>query len=471
MPSKPKRTKVVRDPSSELDSAGSPERVMWELDRFTDDDNVKWLRVYWHDYTSSAKCRLFPIEYVNNTLANGQHLTISISTTSLGMLPMDVLIPGITPSGAYILHPDWSSVKLGPVKGHISGYGEFRNPDGTEVALCPRTLLRHTVETAATHKLRYIIGFEIQFVIMERNPDITSGEKYLPLRNDGHAWSSARALADWGRPGAFITLVDEIIDTLQFAGIFIQQFNAESAPGQYELILPPVPPLEACDTLLHARQIIESISARHGYRITLHPKPFAEAHGTASHVHMSLSSAGGNDPAVYESFYAGILKHLRAICAFTNSHPASYARMADGFCAGGRWVTWSTKNGETPLRKCEDGHWELKLMDGLANPYIAMSAILAAGTNGIINKTAMTWSDCTVDPAVLSDRQRKKLGISEMLPANLKQALEALKADKELIDLLHPEMVQRYIDVKSAEIALLELMGSFERRQWILERY
>lgn len=186
---------------------------------------------------------------------------------------------------------------------------------------------------------------------------------------------------------------------------------------------------------------------------------------------MSVSSPRGNDPVVYESFYAGILKHFRAICAFTNSHPASYERMADGVWSGGRWVTWGTQNKETPLRKCEDGHWELKLIDGLANPYIAMSAILAAGTNGIINKTPMTWSDCLADPASLNDKQRKELGISEMFPASLKHALEALTADKELIDLLNPELVQRYIDTKSAENAFLEPMDQAERRQWVLERY
>ncbi|XXH02206.1 hypothetical protein Hte_008574 [Hypoxylon texense] len=459
---------AFRDVTPKPGTAWPSKKILEKLQSYQD---AKWLRVYWHDYTSSAKCRLFPIEEVRHVLGNGKPFAISITAASLGMLAIDVMIPGVTPSGGYFLYPDWSSLKSGPAEGHVSCYGEFRNPDGTEAVLCPRTLLRHTLENAATHSISYIIGFEIEFVVMERNPDRTSQEKYLTLRGDGHSWSMARALADWGRPGAFTTAVDEILDTLKAAGIFIQQFHAESAPGQYELILPPKAPLESCDTLLHTRQIIESVSARHGYRITLHPKPFAMACGTASHVHMSVSSQGGNDPAVYESFYAGILKHFRAICAFTNSHAASYDRMADGVWAGGRWVTWGTQNKETPLRKCEDGHWELKLIDGLANPYIAMSAILAAGTNGIVNKAPMTWGDCLVDPAALSDEQRKELGISEMFPASLKQALEALKADKELIGLLRPEVVQRYIDTKAAEIAYLEPMGEVERRQWVLERY
>lgn len=274
-------------PRAKKGAAWSSKDVLQKLQEYDDDvyedegQNTKWLRVYWHDYTSSAKCRLFPIEEVHRVSETGKPFAISITTASLGMLPIDMMIPGMVPSGAYFLHPDWSSIKAGPIEGHLSCYGEFKNPDGTEVELCPRTLLRHTLDTAAGHGLSYIIGFEIEFLVMERNPDRTSGEKYLTLRNDGHAWSMARALADWGRPGAFNTAIDEIHNALKRAGIFIQQFHAESAAGQYELILPPKPPMEACDTLLHTRQIIESVSARHGYRVTLHPKPFAMACGTA----------------------------------------------------------------------------------------------------------------------------------------------------------------------------------------------
>lgn len=78
--------------------------------------------------------------------------------------------------------------------------------------------------------------------------------------------------------------------------------------------------------------------------MTLHPKPFAMACGTASHVHISVDGDKGNDPAIYEPFYAGILKHLRAICAFTYSSEASYERVADGTWAGGTYVAWGTQN-------------------------------------------------------------------------------------------------------------------------------
>ncbi|KAI0012656.1 glutamine synthetase/guanido kinase [Xylariaceae sp. FL0662B] len=434
---------------------------------------ARYLRIYWHDYTSSAKCRLIPIQQIYRTLESGKPVTLSITKASLGLLQTDTMIPQITATGAYTLRPDWSSLRPGPVDGHASCYGAFTEPDGAEEPLCPRTLLRKTVERAASHDLTFLLGFEVEFVVLERNADASSGspDKYRPLRHDGHAWSSARALADWGRAGGFATAVDEILARLDEAGIAPEQLHAESAPGQFELVLPARPPMEACDALLHARQILESAAARHGFRVTLHPKPFAAACGSASHVHVSVASPRGDDRTVYEAFYAGILGRLRALLALTYPLPASYERMVDSCWAGGRWVTWGTQNKEAPLRKCQDGHWEVKVLDGLANPYFAVAALLAAGTDGILRKKPLTWGDCAVDPAHLTAARRQELGVSEMLPATLREALKALEDDVELGELLHPKFVRRYIDVKNAELEMLEAMSPEERRQWMLERY
>ncbi|KAI1413006.1 hypothetical protein F5Y13DRAFT_162262 [Hypoxylon sp. FL1857] len=307
---------------------------------------------------------------------------------------------------------------------------------------------------------------------MEKNFD--GPKKYRPIYHDGHSWSTSRVLADWGREGSLTTVLDEMADQLDAAGIAIQQLHAESAPGQYEIVLPPFEPLKACDTLLHARQIIESTAARHGFRITLHPKPWAHACGTASHAHLSISSGSDNAATtshIYESFYAGVLKHLRAISAFTYSSSASYERAVDGYWAGGRWVAWGSQNRETPLRKIDGSHWEFKALDGMANPYLAVAGILAAGTKGAIDKTPLTFRDCEADPASLTETQRKELGVTEMLPQSLDEALEALRTDEDLVNVLHSGAVQRYIDTKTAETAFLAPMDPEERREWILERY
>jgi glutamine synthetase len=433
--------------------------------------NAKVLRIYWHDYTSSTRCRLLPIKQVYKALESGKPISISIVRACFGLLQMDMLIPEVNATGVYMMHPDWSTLRSGPVDGHISCFSEFRESDGSAAVLCPRTLLRKTLDKAASQNLTFLMGFEIEFIILERNPDPMNAEKFTTLRNDGHAWSRSSALADWGREGSFGNAADEILTCLAEAGIEIEQFHPESAPGQYEVVLGALPPLEACDALLHARQILESVAARHGFKMTLHPKPFANVPGSAAHVHMSISSENGSDPSVYESFYAGIMSHFRALIAFTYSNPASYERMVDSFWSGGRWVTWGTQNKEAPLRKIEDSHWEMKVLDGLANPYFAVAAVLAAGTEGVQKNTPLKWRDCTEDPAKLSQEERRKLGIDSMFPKDLNEALAALKADKELTGLLGPEFVQRYIVSKTAELEFLDPMTAEDRRRWVLERY
>ncbi|KAI1394318.1 glutamine synthetase/guanido kinase [Hypoxylon trugodes] len=433
--------------------------------------NAKYLRVYWHDYTSSSKCRLIPIKQVYRTLSSGKPVTLNITQCVFGLLQTDAMIPQVNASGMYVVQTDWSTLKPGPADGHVSCFGYFTQQDGSEVPTCPRSLLRRIINNAAAQGLTFLFGFEIEFVVMERNPDRNSPDKFQTLRTDGHSWSMSRILADWGREGSFSTAVDEILDALEEADIAVDQFHPENAPGQFELVLGALPPLEACDSVLHARQILESVSARHGFRVTLHPKPFATACGSASHTHLSISSPGGDKPELYESFYAGILTHLRAILAFTYSNPTSYERMLDSFWAGGRWITWGTQNKEAPLRKVEGSHWEIKTVDGLANPYFAVAAFIVAGVDGINKKISLTWGDCLGDPARFSAQERKELGIEVMFPADLREALGALKEDEVLGELLHRDVVQRYVDVKEAELKMLEPMTSEDRRRWVMERY
>lgn len=136
-----------------------------------------------------------------------------------------------------------------------------------------------------------------------------------------------------------------------------------------------------------------------------------------------------------------------------------------------RWVTWGTQNRETPLRKIEGSHWELKCLDGLANPYLALAAVLFAGTNGFTGKEKLVWQDCEVDPASLTENDRKELNVSEMLPASVEEALQALEDDQELVDLLSPELVEKYSSVKHFELKFLGSMEDEERRQFLIARY
>lgn len=169
------------------------------------------------------------MKQIYKILESGNPVAFSVTIAALGLLQIDAMIPEATGTGAYTLHPDWSSLKSGPIDGHLTCYGEFRNLDGSEEPLCPRSLLRKTVEKARAlpQGLDFLIGFEIEFLVVERNPNPNpdGSDKYTPLHSsDGHAWSMARSVADWGseQPGSFATAMDEIIDALDAADIEIE---------------------------------------------------------------------------------------------------------------------------------------------------------------------------------------------------------------------------------------------------------
>jgi glutamine synthetase len=425
---------------------------------------TKFLRLQYLDYTSTPRLRILPAKRALNLLQANNHLQIGITKASLGMLQNDSLIPGLTPSGEYKLQAMLSSLRPGPTKGYASVQCEFREYDGSGVDLCPRSLLRRTVENSKTQGLEFLMGFEVEIVFMSRSPEGT----FIPMAESrSHVWSSARALHGSGK----LDMLTEIYDTLLSAGISLEQWHPESADGQYEFVLPPLAPLEAVDTLLQAREIITTVAGNHSLRATLFPKPFEHQPGTAAHVHLSVTSPKGEDPEIYETFYAGFLRHLPAIIAFTYSKSASYDRVLDGYWAGGRWVAWGTQNRETALRKVADSHWEFKSLDGLANVYLAIAAILAAGTKGVADKEKMVWGDCLIDPANLSEKEREELGVTQKLPKDVTEAMKALADDDVLIELLGNELVNRYQGIKKAEFELLAGMSVEERREWIIERY
>jgi glutamine synthetase len=428
--------------------------------------STKFLRLQFLDYTATPRMRVIPIRHALSLLQTQSSLTTGILTASLGLLQNDTIIPEVNGTDEYRLQAIFSSIRRGPAKNYASVQGEFRGQDNSEVTLCPRSILRRTVQNSKAQGLEFLLGFEIEVVFMSPVSDFKPGYT-ANSSSKGHAWNSARSLQE----KALLPMLEEIYDSLSSSGIYLEAWHPESCAGQYEFVLPALPPLEAVDTLLHARDIIATVAAGHSLRATLFPKPFPEEAGTASHAHISISSPNGEEKEVYESFYAGILDHLRAIIAFTYSNPESYARMLDSHWAGGRWVTWGSQNRETALRKIAGSHWEIKVLDGLANMYLAMASIIGAGTHGILAHQKLKWGDCMEDPAKLSWEERHRLGIREGLPKDLGEALTALAEDEILCGILGTEVVERYISVKRGEEELLTSMSEDVRRNWIIERY
>lgn len=431
---------------------------------------IKFLRIQYVDYCAITRLRILPMKRVRDLLYNQKvDVAIGLTNSSLTLTANDHRIDSVSPRGvSRLLHAVASSIRPGPCYGYASAQGELRNADNTPLNVCPRTALRRIVNKARSHGLEFLVGFEIEVVFMKGTLNNDNTFSFAPLPGtEAHSWGSSNTLSH-----DIIDAMGKIVDTLSIAGIDIEQWHPESATNQFEFVLPACAPLEAADILLHSREIITTVARNHGWRATLHPKPLPDKIGTGAHAHLSIPTPEGEKEETYTHFYAGILKHLRSITAFTYSNPASYDRMsAAGGWAGSTWVTWGTQNRETALRKIDGSHWEVRCLDGLANIYLALAAMIGAGVEGVIANEKMTWLDCDMNPAKLSQADRDDYNIKEMLPASLEEALAALKIDQDMYKILGEAVVVTYIAMKRGELEILKPMNDDQRRNWIIERY
>jgi glutamine synthetase len=344
----------------------------------------------WIDYTATTRVRIFPVQEFIRIARKERRIGISLAVQ--WMLQDDTVTPEGSTTGQVYLVPHLSSLCLNggmaaPAAPSATVMTFWESEEGTPLGGCPRTTLQNIVEKLHTkHNLDILCGFEIEVVFLKPLTSQHTGEftGYAPATRN-HSWS--QMTADTRK---MVPLLEEINRTLASMGIHLQQFHAESAPGQFEFILPPAKPIAAIDTLITTRQVVTAVAERHGLRATLHPRPFANGAGSAAHAHISITPPNREDV-----FLAGIIKHYTSIMAFTMSQDSSYERVRSGIWSGSEWVAWGFQNREAPVRKISPGHWEFKSIDGLANPYLAVAALLGGGLIGLEKNLSLTVKECT----------------------------------------------------------------------------
>jgi len=273
-------------------------------------------------------------------------------------------------------------------------------------------------------------------------------------------------------------------DAIAESGVEVEMFHAEGAPGQYEFVVRHMPPLEAVDALVTTREAIYNIAAKHGFRATLAPRLHMDSTGSAAHMHFSIHSSSPSPPAdistapflteIEASFLQSLLSHLPSICALSLPTDASYLRMLDGVWSGGTYAAWGHENREVPVRLTGhrgNYHFELRCLDGTANTYIALAAILESGMRGVREGAKLRVADVQQIPASLSDEERRILGITKRLPLNRKEAMKYLRADKELTEFFGKEFIQRFLAVNELLSATLQDEDPDREVQKVVEMY
>lgn len=456
---------IVASQESSLTTAASSDLVVL-LSFLAANPEIKYIWLQIMDYTSTLRCRMIPIASFISMVRNSKYP--SLTNGVLRILQTDQITDGGTATGQFQLQPDLST--LATNTGHdavsISATCEtFWLEDGTKKSLegCPRSTLRRFIELAKSEfDISFLMGFEIEICFVQRTTDPSNGKlvSFEPHAHP-HAWNAV-----YPATLSILPIIDQIVSTLSKVGINLTMFHPEGAPGQWEFVLPPLAPLQACDMLLRTRRIISNVAFSHNFQATCYPRPYPSSCGTACHAHYSVSPISQSD-----SFLAGVLEHLPGILALSLPVEESYERVQGGIWAGGEWVGWGYQNKETPLRKIEEGHYEVKTVDGLANVYLAMAALIAAGLDGIRQKAPLTHKDCPFDPSQLTAEKRESYGITNRLPGTLEEALGRLHSDKALTQSLGKGFVENYLAVKRGEMAMLKGMGEDERRRWMIERY
>ena len=245
-------------------------------------------------------------------------------------------------------------------------------------------------------------------------------------------------------------------------GFIVEASHHEAAPAQHEVDIKYGEALMMADNIMTLKLTVKTIAKRHGLHATFMPKPKTGVNGSGMHVNMSLSKDGKNvffdendknglSEIAYQ-FIAGIMEHIKAITAIANPIVNSYKRLIPGYEAPVH-IVWSATNRSPliriPTAKGDATRVELRSPDPAANPYLVIAVCLAAGLDGIRRGLTPPESvNCNVFE--MSEAMMDEMNI-ERLPVDLYSAIEELKKDKYIMDVLGPHLSQKYVEAKLAE--------------------
>lgn len=419
---------------------------------------VRYIRLTWVDWTNTTRYHVLTRSYFRKLLRSSRP-GLTITAAAFGIVFLHIC-EGFSVTGEYLFVLDEGSFRLCPYSpGHATIMGFFQNlvpePEhGLDMLLDPRTQLMR-VERLAREKagVSYLVGFEHEFILLK------STAPPVAINNGDYAVSQKLPAGS-----VEARVLEEIADALQDAGIEVQKYHGEAAPGQYEMITGPLPPLQAADACVATRETIFGVAAKHGLRATFAPRIHVYSAGTAAHVHLSVHDLGTHpDPAgargdearapglcaKERSFLQGVVAHIPALCALTLPTRFSYGRVLDGIWSGGTYASWGKENREAPVRLCGtrgNHHLEARFVDGTACPHLALAGILAAGTRGIVDRALLTTGDCAKSVATMTEEERAAAGVSDAarLGPTLGDAREAFRKDPVMREVFGEEFVDKY---------------------------
>jgi glutamine synthetase len=262
----------------------------------------------------------------------------------------------------------------------------------------------------------------------------------------------------------------EMVTVMQSMGLGVEKHHHEVAPSQCEIGILYSTLLDCADNMQIYKHVVHNVANSYGKTATFMPKPIFGDNGSGMHCHQSLwktgkalfageGYAGLSDTALY--YIGGIIRHARALNAFTNPTTNSYKRLVPGYEAP-VLLAYSARNRSASCRIPQVNspnarRVEVRFPDPLANPYLAFAAMLMAGLDGIENK---------IHPGEAIDKNLYTLPEHELkkIPTvcgSLREALVALSTDYKFLvksDVFTADFIEAYIRMKMEDVEIYETM-------------
>lgn len=355
--------------------------------------------------------------------------------------------------------------------------------DSSRFSKDPRYAAERLDSHISDQGIELLVSAELEFFIFDRvTVSVDTWAQHFKIYSSEAPWSRT-AYANRFKDGyysvypkdRFQELKIEIGDTLlKHFNIDVEVLHHEvAAASQHEInFRGGASAASTGDSIQTAKFVIKSIAFRKGFTATFIPKPIYGDNGSGMHIHISLwrgdtnlfydpddSYAGLSQYARY--FIGGLLEHARALSAIVSPTVNSYKRLVPGYEAP-VYLVWGKGNRSAAVRipsyrrSSSSVRIEYRPPDPSANPYLAFTAVVLAGLDGV--RRGVDPGD-PIDENVysMSSRRRRELGIGE-LPRSLDEALDELECDSEWLKPVVPsDLIESYIEVKREEARRIQM--------------
>ncbi len=335
--------------------------------------------------------------------------------------------------------------------------------NGKPVEASPRVMLKKQIKLLSNEGYTMKSGVECEYFLI--SPD---GSSIADPRD-----TQSKPCYDQSALMRQYDLIKEICDCMITMGWNPYQNDHEDANGQFEMNWDYTDCLTTADRHTFFKFMVKSIAEKNGLRATFMPKPFEQLTGNGCHAHISLWDKKKNKfldkndklglSKLAYNFLGGVIKNAGSLSAFFNPNLNSYRRInAPPTKSGATWspssISYTGNNRTHMIRVPDPGRFELRLMDGSANPYLLQAGVLAAGINGIrkrINPGKPLFCNMYTD--------HEKYPNLPKLPNTLEESLEMLNFNTVMKNAFGKNVLNSYIKLKKSEIESFKLKEKFDK--------